>query len=389
MTMLRQILAVTILNFKSLPNRLWPSLVVVVGIACVVGVLLSMLSLVTGYVDSEMKAGDPGRAIVIADGVENENASSLTRDQVNIIKDGPGIKKDVNGSPLAEAEVMVGTPATRKGGVFTYILIRGFGPKSVALRPEFKIVSGRMVRPGAQEMVVGRAAQQQFASVNVGDKIVMPNGPWPIVGVFTTNGDILEGELIADRDTLMAAVKRNALNSVLARLDSTPNSMDILKSALTGNPALSVIAERHSTYYEHFSAVQATLFRAVAYVVGGIMALGALFGALNTMYAAVSARRREIATLRAIGFGAFPVALSVVTEALVLALSGALIGSAIAWLLFNGSQKAYFNNVFDLKVTPSLIGLGIGWALVVALLGGLLPSIRAARLPIVDALRAT
>jgi putative ABC transport system permease protein len=230
---------------------------------------------------------------------------------------------------------------------------------------------------------------EQFAGMNVGDKIILPNGQWPIVGEFTTDGDILEGELITDRDTLMAAVRRTVFNSVLARLESAPDSIDRLKAALTSNPALSVIAERHSTYYEHFSAPNATLFSAVAYTVGGIMALGALFGALNTMYAAVSARRQEIATLRAIGFGAFPVAVSVVSESLLLALSGALIGSGIAWLLFNGSQKAYFNNVFDLKVTPGLIGLGLAWALAVALLGGLLPSIRAARLPIVDALRAT
>ena len=225
--------------------------------------------------------------------------------------------------------------------------------------------------------------------MEIGDKLILPNGQWPIVGVFSTDGDILEGELIADRDTLMAATKKKAFNSVLARLDNAPDSMDRLRNALVANPALSVIAERHSTYYEHFTQANATLFSAVAYAVGGMMAIGALFGALNTMYAAVSARSREIATLRAIGFGALPVAVSVVTDCLLLALSGAVIGSAISWLLFNGAQKAYFNNIFDLKVTPNLIGLGIIWALIVALLGGLLPSIRAARLPIVDALRAT
>jgi putative ABC transport system permease protein len=348
-----------------------------------------MLSLTTGYVQSEMRAGDPGRAIIIADGQENESASALTRDQVNIIVDAPGIKKDADGAPLAESEVMVPTPATRQNGIISYLLIRGFGTKGVPLRPEFRIVAGRMYHPGAQEMIVGRAVGGQFRGMHVGDKVSLPNGSWPIVGEFTTNGDILEGELLADRDTLMAAVKRTAFNSVLARLESDPGAMDRLKNSLTGNPALSVIAERHSTYYEHFSAPNAILFSAVSYVVGGIMALGALFGALNTMYSAVSARSREIATLRAIGFGALPVAMSVVTESLLLALSGAFIGAGVSWLLFNGSQKAYFNNVFDLKVTPGLIGLGLAWALAVALLGGLLPSIRAARLPIVDALRAT
>ena len=387
--MLSQIVAISFLNFKGLPNRFWPSLVVVVGMACVVGVLLSMLSLSTGYVASEMKAGDPGRAIILSDGQENESPSVLTRDQANIIMDSPGISKDSDGTPLAEGEVMIPTPATRKSGVVTYILIRGFGTKGTKLRPEFKIVAGRMYRPGSQEMIIGKAAMEQFAGMNLGDKIILPNGQWPIVGEFTTGGDILEGELITDRDTLMPAVKRTVFNSVLARLAPDPDAMDRLKNSLTSNPALSVIAERHSTYYEHFSAPNAILFNDVSYVVGAIMALGALFGALNTMYSAVATRTREIATLRAIGFGAFPVAFSVVTESLLLALSGGSIGALVAWLAFNGSQKAWFNNVFDLKVTPGLIGLGLAWALAVALLGGLLPSIRAARLPIVDALRAT
>ena len=388
MNMLRQIAVVTILNLKSLPNRFWSSLVIVIGMACVIGVLLSMLSLVVGYVGSEMKAGDPGRAIVISQGLENETASSLTRDAVAMIKDAPGIRKDLDGSPMADAEIMVGTPADRKTGLPSTLLIRGLGPEGLAVRPELKIVNGRMFRPGAQEMIVGLGAQGQFAGMDVGDKVIMPDGQWPIVGTFSTSGDILEGELIADNDTLMAATRKRAYNSVLVRLTSM-DSIGVFKSALTSNPALSVIAERHSEYYQHFTAGFSGFFYAVAYTVGAIMAIGALFGALNTMYSAVSARTREIATLRAIGFGALPVAVSVVTEALALAFAGALIGTGAAMLLFNGQQKAFGNNVFNFTITPGLIGLGLVWALAVALLGGLLPSIRAARLPIVDALRAT
>jgi putative ABC transport system permease protein len=386
--MWKQIVAVTLLNLKSLPQRFWPSLVIVVGMTCVIGVLLSMLSLTTGYVQSEMKAGDPGRAIVISNGRESENASSLTLDQTAIIMDGPGIRKDAHGARLAEGEVVVGTPAIRKTGVTDFLLLRGLGPKGLALRPELTLIAGRMVRPGSREILVGKAVQGQFAGMEVGDKVIMPDGQWPIVGVFSTGGDITEGQLIADRDTLMAAAHRGAFNSVLARLDNAPDALDRFKAALTGNPALSVIAERHSTYYEHLSGTDAMLFSAVAYTAGGIMAMGAMFGALKILYAGVSARTREIGTLRALGFAGLPVAISVVSESLLLALTGALIGSAIAWLLFNGSQKAYFGNVFDLKVTPGLIVLGIAWALVIALLGGLFPSIRAARLPIVEALRA-
>jgi putative ABC transport system permease protein len=388
MTMLRQIVAVTLLNFKNLRDRFWPSLVIVIGMTCVIGVLLSMLSLTTGYVQSEMKAGDPGRAIVISSGRESENGSALTRDEAAIIMDGPGIAKDADGAPLAEGEIVVSTPALRKTGVTDFLLIRGLGPKGLALRPELKLMLGRMIRPGSREIIVGKALQDQFAGVAIGDKVIMPDGQWPIVGIFSAGGDITEGQLIADRDTLMAAARRDAFNSVLARLESAPDAMDKLKAALTGNPALSVIAERHSTYYEHLSGSNAMLFSAVAYTAGGIMALGAMFGALKIMVGAVSARRQEIGTLRALGFGGLPVAVSVVSECLLLALTGALIGAGMAWLLFNGSQKAYFGDVFDLKVTSGLIGLGLAWALAIALLGSLVPAIRAARLPIVAALRA-
>jgi putative ABC transport system permease protein len=246
-----------------------------------------------------------------------------------------------------------------------------------------------MLRPGSRELIVGKAAQDRFVGMAVGDKIILPGGEWPIVGIFSTDGDIQEGQLLADRDTLMAAVGRNAFNSVLVRLESAPNSLDALKAALTGNPALSVIVERHSTYYEHLSGANALVFSTIAYTAAGIMAVGAMFGALKIMYGGVSARTRQIGTLRALGFGALPVAISVVSECLLLALIGALIGSAIAWLLFNGAKTAYWGEFFDLKVSPGLIGLGILWAVAVAFLGGLLPAIHAARLPIVEALRAT
>jgi putative ABC transport system permease protein len=383
-----QIVTVTKLNFKSLPRHFWPSLVIVVGMACVVGVLLAMLSLVEGYVRSEEQAGDPGRAIIIFNGIENESASALTRDSVAIIKDAPGIRKDSDSNPMADAEVMMGTPADRKNGLNSTVVIRGFGSKGLAIRPELKIVEGRMFRPGSREMIVGIATHGQFAGMNIGDKVILPDGEWPIVGTFTTGGDILESELIADNDTLMSATRKKAYNSVLVRLASM-DSLTALANALTSNPALSVIVERHSDYYKHFTAALSGTFTGIAYFVGAIMAIGAVFGALNTMYSAVSARAREIATLRAIGFGALPVAVSIVAEAMALALVGALIGAGLVWLVFNNHQTAYFNNVFNLKVPISLIGLGLAWALAVALLGGLLPSIRAARIPIVDALRAT
>jgi len=361
----------------------------VLGMTCTIGVLVSMLSLTIGYVQSQLKAGDPGRAIVLASGIEDETASTLTRDQVNLITDAPGIRKDSDGAPLAEGELVIDTPVSSRAGGTTFVLTRGFGPKGLRLRPELKLISGRMFRSGSREMIAGNAARGQFVGLGIGDTVTSQGGAkWQVVGVFATDGDTLEGQLIVDRDTLMAAAKRTTFSDVLARLDRSPDSLDDLKKSLSGNPALSLIIERHSTYYQHLSGPNAILFAAVAYGTAGIMAIGAMFGALNIMYAAVSARTREIGTMRALGFGGVPVAVSVVSESLLLAFAGTLLGSALAWLLFNGSQRTYFGQVFDLRVTPGLIGLGLIWALVIALMGSLAPAIRAAGLPIVAALRA-
>ena len=267
------------------------------------------------------------------------------------------------------------------------LILRGMGRKAQALRPELKIVAGRMFRPGARELIVGIAIQPEFRELEVGDQVIMQDGQWPIVGSFTTGGDMLEGQIIGDAATLMSAAKRNNFNSVIVRLGG-PGSLETLQRALAANPRLGVRAERQSEYYERTSQDTVGFFRAVAFAVGGIMALGALFGALNTMYSAVGARSQEIGILRALGFGGTAVAVSVIAETILLALAGALIGIGLAWALFNGQGYAFGEVLFHLTVSPALVGAGFGWALSVALLGGTLPAIRAARLRVVDALRA-
>jgi putative ABC transport system permease protein len=262
------------------------------------------------------------------------------------------------------------------------------GRKALAVRPELKIVAGRMFRPGARELIVGIAIQPEFRELEVGDKVIMQDGQWPVVGSFTTGGDVLEGQIIGDAAILMSAAKRNNFNSVIVRLAGS-DSLETLQRALAGNPRLGVRAERQSEYYERTSQDTAGFFRVVAYAVGGIMALGALFGALNTMYSAVGARTQEIGTLRALGFGGAAVAVSVIAESILLALAGAAIGIVLAWALFHGQSYAFGEVLFHLTVSPALVGVGLGWALVVAMLGGVLPAIRAARLPVVDALRAS
>ncbi len=385
--MIRQIFIVAGLNFRSMKQRVWQSLVIVTGMGATIGVLLSMMSLTEGLHQAYLKAGDPMRAIVVSQGVENEPGSTITRAMAPLIIDAPGIAKDSDGTPLADRGINASLPVIRLNGTKGNTTMRGVGPKALKVRPEIQLVAGRMFQAGKREMIVGVGAQAQYRNMKIGDKVILPDGEWPIVGSFKS-GDVLEGQVLGDVDTVMTATRRKNYNTILVRLASH-DSLDTFKKALTTNPALSVSVERHSDWYQRFTAGFTAFLTGLAYAVGIIMAIGALFGCLNTMYAAVSTRGREIATLRALGFGAFPVAVSVILEAVVLSVGGALIGAAIAWALYDGKQDVFGNNIFYLKVSPGLIELGVIWAFIVALLGGLFPSIRAARRPVVEALRAT
>jgi putative ABC transport system permease protein len=385
--MLRQIFIVSALNFKSLKSRFWQSMVIVVGLAATVGVMLSMLSMSAGMRQAYLNAGDPNRAIVVSKGADQEGQSAITRAMAPLIAVAPGIAKDKDGKPLADRNLNMGVPVLRKDGSKGYTTMRGLAEKGPGVRPELRIVAGRMFQPGKREMIVGVGAQAMFQHMQVGDKVILPDGEWPIVGVFAT-GDLLEGQLVGDTETLLTATHKANYNTVLVRLAS-PDSLDAFKKALTTNPALSVDVIRHSDWYKRIASQSTFGLALLGYVVGTVMAIGALFGCLNTMYSAVSTRGREIATLRALGYGAFPVAVSVILEAMTLSVAGALIGAGIAWALYDGKQDLFGNSVFYLSVSPAQFELGMIWAVAVAVLGGLFPSIRAARRPVVEALRAT
>ncbi len=385
--MLRQIFIVSALNFKSLTSRFWQSMVIVIGLAATIGVMLSMLSVSAGMHDAYEKAGDPNRAIVVSKGADQEGQSSITRAQAPVIADAPGIARGGDGKPLADRGIQMGVPVLRKDGSKGYTTMRGLSDNVQGVRPELHVVQGRMFQPGKRELMVGVGAQTLFQHMNVGDKVILPDGQWPIVGVFAT-GNLMEGQLIGDTETLAAALHRTAYNTVLVRLAS-PDSLDTFKKALTTNPALSVSVERHSDWYKRVGDQNTFGLALLGYIVGTVMAIGALFGCLNTMYAAISTRAREIATLRALGYGAFPVAVSVILEAVLLSVAGALIGAGIAWAFFDGKQDLFNNSIFHLSVSRGQFELGVMWAVAVALLGGLLPSIHAARRPVVEALRAT
>jgi putative ABC transport system permease protein len=387
MNTLRQIVIVSLLNFRSLRQRLWPSLVIVAGMTCVIGVLLSMLSMTESLHQAYLDNGDPRNAIVVSRGTKWVINSSIPRNQARMIMSAPGIAKAQDGSPIADPTLMASVPALlRKNGGRSRIMLRSFGEKGMMLQPTFHMVAGRMFRPGTHELIAGRIAHVQMAGMAIGDKVILPDGEWPIVGTFTT-GDLLDGQLIGDTETLMTAIRHKSYTTVLARMES-PAAFSTFHSALTRNPALGVDAYRLPDWNAKSSAEFAAFMNVFVYGIGIILAIGALFGCFNTMYAAVASRRREIATLRALGYGGFAVAMSVLLEAAALSVAGAAIGAAIAWALYDGVQSGLDSDVFTLTISPVMIGIAMLWAITLAILGGLLPSFQAARSTISDALRA-
>jgi putative ABC transport system permease protein len=380
------------MNLRSVPQRLGSSSVIVVGIAGVVAVLLSVFGLTRSLSGAVLATGSPDRAIVLRAGATGEFSSTLLVDAVATIKDAPGIARAADGTPAATANFVAAVNLLRKeDGARAGLAVRGVDPAVMAVRPEIKIVSGRAFTPGLRELVVGRSAHEEFQKVAIGDEVTLRDGRWTVVGVFESGGDATESSLMTDAATLLSAYQRTAVNSVTVRLESE-DAFETLKTALTTNPTLSVSVERETEFYRRESQEANQIFGLVGIAVGVFMGLGSIFAALNTMYSAVSVRTREIATLRAIGFGGGGVIVSVLVEALILALIGAAIGGAIAWLLFNGNTVALGDStgsiVFDMQITPALLVLGVLIACAVGFLGGLLPAVRAARLPVATALRA-
>lgn len=396
MKMFRQIGAVTAMNFRSLPQRVGTSLVVVIGIAGVVAVLVSVLAMSTGLIRTMESTGRDDRAIVMRNGSVAETSSALDRNSARLIVDGAGIKRDAKGEPILTAETFRILMLHKKADdAEISTILRGVGPKMLQVRPELKIVEGRMFRPAVAEVIVGKSAHAQFKGLNVGDVVRSRGANWTVVGVFETGGDAHESSLMADAETLISIDQRGAFQSVTALLES-PSAFQTFKDSLSANPALAVDVVREREYYQQQSKTMTTIISVIAYVVGGIMAVGAVFAALNTMYSAVSARLQEIATLRALGFGSTAMVMSVLAEALVLALIGGVIGALLAWAFFNGNTVSTLGGagglgqlVFELSVSPQLMILGIVWACVIGVLGGFFPAMRAARLPVAMALRAT
>jgi putative ABC transport system permease protein len=388
MLALRQIVAVTSMNLRTIPARLGSSLVVVIGMACAVGALVSILSMSAGFVRTMTATGSPNRAIILSDGALGEWGSTISRETVTTVTDMPGVKSDPVHKRIVSADYVGYTVVTKKSdGLDAYLTVRGVGKANAALRPEIKLVSGRMFRPGQYELITGVAAQSQFDGLKEGDRVALPEGEWLVTGTFQSNGSATESELITDSVTLMSTMRMTTFKSLTVLLDS-PQALAQFKTAVTSRPGPALQIERETDYYADQSKSFNAFLTTIAYVVGGIMGLGAVFGALNTMYSAVASRTREIATLRAVGFGAAPVVASVMAEALLLCVAGAGIGILVAWLAFNGDEHSMGGLVIRFAVSPALALAGAAFACVLGLAGGLLPGIRAARLPVADALRA-
>lgn len=391
---MRQIAHVSAMSLRALPQRWGASLVTVIGMAGVVGVMISILAMAQGFQRVFNEAGRPDRVIVLAADENTGMFSALTREQLPVVLTTPGFALDQDGKPLASAQkFMTSVLPDRKTGKESNVLLRGVGEKAWNVWPEVKILEGRAFTHGKRELIAGRAAQAKFQGLEVGRDVQMVNGAWTVVGVFEAGGSVLESELWGDAEMVMAGYSVTGLFSSVTGLLESDASFQTLKDAITGNPTLKHTVKREPEYYAGLAGTLGQRMQQLGYGVAAIMALGALFAAVNTLYAAVKARAVEIATLRAIGFGATPIIFSVLFEALLLCVAGATLGGALAWLLFNGYTISTINGAsfsqvaFAFRVSFELVAQGMVFACVIGLLGGLLPALRAARLPVAEALR--
>jgi putative ABC transport system permease protein len=396
MKLMTQLFAVSSISLRGLPHRVTASLVIVIGTAGVVAVLLSVLALSTGLAGAMTATGSADRAIVLHAQAANEVGSNMAHDTIPTILDAPGIAKDPAHKAIASAEALSSVNLPRlDNGKLGALTLRGVSSDELLLlRPEMHLVEGRMFRAGLRELIAGRSAQERYAHLGVGSHVKFGDNDWTIVGAFESGGGAHDSEVLGDIDTVLAAYQRATYNSVIVKLDGK-GALEKLRSTLLHDPTLSVQVNLESAYYERQSETFARFLSLIAKVISTIMAIGAVFAALNTMYSAVSSRAVEIATLRAIGYGATGVVVSVIVEALALSVVGALAGAALAWAVFDGNTVSTIAGggglaqiVFHLHIGSTLITLGIIWACVVGLIGGLLPAVRAARIPVALALRA-
>ena len=389
----RQMLAVTWLNLASLPGRLGAATVAVVGIGGVVTVLIAVLSISEGFRAAMELSGRDDIGVVLRGGSSDELSSGLSLDAVRNVLDSPGILQDDAG-PLASPELYVIVDVPMRGtDTRANVPLRGVGPGAFRIRRAFTMLEGRQFRRGLNEVIVGQGAASQFAGLRVGDTVAFGRTPWTVTGIFADGGSVSESEIWTDATVLQGAYNRGtSFQSVRVRLPG-PGDTAAIARHLGTDPRFNMTIRTEREFLKSQSSVLIAIVQTLGVMIAALMGVGAVFAALNTMYAAVAARTREIATLRALGFGAAPVVASVLAEALLLGLLGGLLGGVLAYFGFNGFQASTLNFqsfsqvTFAFQVTPALMAAGVGYALLLGLVGGLLPGIRAARMPVTLALR--
>jgi len=395
MSSLNQIAQITLINLQNVPRRLGTSLVVVVGIAGVVGVLVSVLAMGEGFRHTLASTGRSSRVIMLRAGSDAEMSSGVGRDQATLLGALPGAARDEGGRPLVSAELFVMVDLPRQGQADpNNVPFRGVQPAAFAIRDEVRIIEGRRYERGVREVIVGRKAAREFAGLGVGSHIAFRDSDWTVVGTFESGGDVHESEIWADAEVAMSAFRRTGFQSVTVTLaDPTDGGLADLRASIARDRRLSINVLREPEYYARQASILSRLIGVLGYSVATFMAIGATFGALNCMYSAIASRQTEIATLRAIGFGGAPVVVSVMIEALALALVGGVVGATLAYVYCDGASLSTLNFntfsqvAFDFRVTPGLLLQGMVWALLIGAAGGLLPAIRAARVPVTVALR--
>jgi putative ABC transport system permease protein len=393
MNPLTQIFSIAWFNLRSISERKGAALTAAIGIAGVVGVLVGVLAIAQGFQRAMTVSGSPDVAIVLRSGADSEMTSGLNREDTRTIRDAPGVVQTASG-PLASAElfVIINLPK-RSTGTDANVPLRGIEPGAFDVRGNIQLIKGRRFETGKNEVMVGAGAANAFAGLDVGRKIKVGQNTWDIVGVFTADGGIAESEIWADSAVLQPAYNRSdSFQAVYARLES-PAAFQDFKDALTTNPKVNVKVQRQSEFYAEQSVAVTQFITTIGVFIASLMALGALFGALNTMYSAVAGRTREISTLRALGFGSSPVIISVLTESVLLSIFGGMLGAGASYLLFDGYRASTINFqtfsqvTFSFRVSPALLAQSIAFATGIGLIGGFFPAIRAARLPIAKGLR--
>jgi putative ABC transport system permease protein len=388
-----QIVSIALFNLRSLPQRIGSSITAIIGIAGVVAVMVSVLSIAQGILSTMENSASPDNAIVLRSGATSEMMSWVVGDDARIIAEAPGLARGEGGALASPELFVVINLSKRSTGTDANVPLRGVTRQAPLVRDRFRLVEGRMFEWGRNEVIVGVGAQREFEGLDVGSSITVAKEEWPVVGIFEAGGGLAETEIWVDALVLQPAYQRgNSYQAVYAKLES-PGAFQSFKDALTSDPRLNVKSMRESEFYAEQSAVLYNLITGLGTLVAVIMGLGATFGALNTMYTAVSARAKEIATLRALGFRSGPVVISVLLESLLLSLVGGVIGAVLAWLAFDGFRAATLNwssfsqVAFAFDVTPALLAQGVSFALVIGIVGGLFPAVRAARQPVSEALR--